>query len=236
MSDLSLSTQITAETQTWAPRRRLTLSDVRRHSSLVKFLRLMFLGLSIMSLLVYLGFILANSFGAKSAPVTINAEEIITMINPRFSGRDASGTAFAITAEKAKRRAVEGNVVELDRPILSDTGGTQVRAPSGLYDRDNGVLDLYEDVVLLDAGGYEFYTTEARIYVNEDRVVGSAPVSGKGPMGDVRADSYEILDGGNRTILRGNAYMVIYPSEEDEATDVDESVTNLIITDEVVDN
>lgn len=154
--------------------------------------------------------------------MTIDAEEVVTMVNPRFSGRDSSGAAFAITADTAKRRPANGNVVDLEDPILSDTAGTQVIAPSGMYDRDNGILELYEDVVFLDASGYEFYTTDAQIFVNEDRIVGPNPVSGKGPMGDVRADSYEILEGGNRTILRGNAHMVIYPEEKIEGTTLDE--------------
>ena len=62
-----------------------------------------------------------------------------------------------------------------------------------------------------DSEGYEFTTTAARVFVQEGRVQGLQPLSGFGPLGDMRADSYEIVDDGDRVILRGNVDLTIFP-------------------------
>ena len=51
----------------------------------------------------------------------------------------------------------------------------------------------------------------ARAFVRDGRVRGLEPLQGTGPHGDVRADTYEILDEGDRVVLRGNVDMTIYP-------------------------
>ncbi len=51
----------------------------------------------------------------------------------------------------------------------------------------------------------------------EGRVEGLAPLQGKGPLGDIRCDSYEVLDDGNRIVCLGNVRTVIYPAPADEA-------------------
>lgn len=230
MSNETPSTKFSAETQAWAPRRQLDLADVRRHTERVQILRKVFLAVAAVIVLAYLGSIIANALRGQAELEMVNAEEVITMVNPRFTGRDLSGVAFAITAERAKAHPQEGGVVELQEPVLSDSSGTLVSAPSGMYNRDGGVLDLYEDVVFIDASGYAFNTTEARIYIDEDRVVGKKPVTGKGPMGSVRADSYEILDGGRRTLLKGNACMLIHEEgKEDETAPCDSDVRTGVI-------
>ena len=67
-----------------------------------------------------------------------------------------------------------------------------------------------------DREGYEFTTTAARVHVSEGRVEGIQPLSGTGPLGDVSADTYEILDEGDRVVLRGNVDMVIFPDGRTE--------------------
>ncbi len=83
---------------------------------------------------------------------------------------------------------------------------------------------LFEAVQVRDREGYEFASSAARIFVQEGRVQGIEPLSGNGPLGDVRADSYEIEDEGDRVIFRGNVDMTIYPSgrEDEEPAPADE--------------
>ena len=44
-----------------------------------------------------------------------------------------------------------------------------------------------------------------------------SPLEGSGPLGDIKADSYEILDGGDRIVFKGNVQTVIYPSKPEES-------------------
>ena len=58
-------------------------------------------------------------------------------------------------------------------------------------------------------------TTHARMYVQENRVVGLEPLEGEGPFGRLRADSYEINDGGDRVTFRGNVWTEIQPASRE---------------------
>jgi lipopolysaccharide export system protein LptC len=147
--------------------------------------------------------------------------EAVTMINPRFTGRDSAGEVFSITADAAQRRRAEDGVVDLVNPVMRDAKGAELKAPTGYYDRDKGVLELYEAVNITDSGGYSFVSRGARLVLGEDRVEGLSPLEGKGPLGDIRADSYEILDGGNRVVFEGNVRTVIYPEPAEEPATVE---------------
>jgi lipopolysaccharide export system protein LptC len=98
---------------------------------------------------------------------------------------------------------------------MVDDKGTEVSAPVGVYYQNAEYLDLFQAVRIRDRDGYEFTTTAARVFVQEGRVQGLEPLSGNGPLGDVRADSYEIEDDGDRVIFRGNVDLTIYPDGDD---------------------
>lgn len=197
----------------WAPRRQLTLAQARRRSDRVKYLRYLLVAAAAISIGLFLGYIVRSAIGQESRPPPVDDTQAVTMVNPRFTGRDAAGEIFTITADTAKRRRARDGAVDLTGPILRDSKGTEVQAPSGFYDRDLGILELYEDVRISDAAGYMFNSQGARLHVAEDRVEGLSPLEGQGPLGDIKADSYEILDGGNRIVFKGNVQTVIYPTK-----------------------
>jgi lipopolysaccharide export system protein LptC len=195
----------------WAPRRQMTLAQARRRSERVRYLRYAFVGAAAVSIGLFLGFVFRSALTQEAGLPTVRDEEAVTMINPRFTGRDSSGQVFTITADAAQRRRAEGGVVDLVNPVMRDANGAELKAPTGYYDRDKGVLELYEAVNIKDSAGYSFISRGARLILGEDRVEGLSPLEGKGPLGDIRADSYEILDGGNRIVFEGNVQTVIYP-------------------------
>jgi lipopolysaccharide export system protein LptC len=195
----------------WAPRRQMTLAQARRRSERVRYLRYAFVGAAAVSIGLFIGFVFRSALTQEAGLPTVRDEEAVTMINPRFTGRDSTGQVFTITADAAQRRRAEGGVVDLVNPVMRDANGAELKAPTGYYDRDKGVLELYEAVNIKDSAGYSFISRGARLILGEDRVEGLSPLEGKGPLGDIRADSYEILDGGNRIVFEGNVQTVIYP-------------------------
>ena len=205
----------------WAPRRQLTLAQARRRSERVRLLRMAFVAGAAVSIGFFAGHVIKSALTSDARPVQVSEEESVTMLNPRFTGRDSAGQSFQITADAARRRRTQDQAVDLVAPILSDEAGSEVRAPSGMYDRDAGILELYEDVKITDASGYTFTSSGARVHVGEGRVEGLSPLQGKGPLGDIRCDSYEVLDDGNRIVCTGNVRTVIYPAPE-ETPETDE--------------
>lgn len=196
----------------WAPRRQLTLAQARKRSERVRMLRMLFVAGAAVSIGFFAGHIIKSALTSESQPVSVSKGDSVTMVNPRFTGRDSTGQSFQITADAARRRRGEGQTVDLVAPVLTDETGSLVSAPSGMYDRAAGILELYDNVSITDASGYTFVSKGARVFVGEGRIEGLSPLKGKGPLGDIRCDSYEVLDDGDRVVCVGNVRTVIYPA------------------------
>ena len=199
----------------WAPRRQLTLAQARQRSVRVRIMRMIFSACAAIAIGLFLGHIIRSAIAKEATPVLVSQDETVTMLNPRFSGRDSTGQSYQITADAARRRRSTDTTVDLVGPILRDEMGMEIRAPSGMYNRDEGILELYEDVRITDANGYTFMTSGARVFVGEGRVEGLSPLQGRGPLGDISCDSYEVLEDGNRVVCRGNVKTVLYPAPKE---------------------
>lgn len=201
----------------WAPQRQMTLVQARRRSALVAVMRIGFVVAAAVSAGIMIGPIVASSLTSQTdRPVNLDGDQVVTMVNARFTGRNIAGEAFVITADTARRRRADASMIDLKNPRLINDAGTEVTAPSGIYNQNEEYLDLFENVRVTDGEGYSFSTTAARVFVQESRVAGLQPLSGSGPLGDVRSDSYEIVDGGDRVILRGNVDMLIFPGGRED--------------------
>ncbi|MEM6627303.1 MAG: hypothetical protein AAF719_11425 [Pseudomonadota bacterium] len=205
--------------KSWEPRRALSLSQARTRTNLVKILRAAFTVGAAASAGVLLGYVVSHSINQA----TFNAPQPaagVTMLNPRFTGRDGAGVPYAIVADTARRRLGVTEIIDLRRPVMEDANGGVVRSRDGVFDRSTQTLELVGDVQLADAGGYLFVSERATMFVEDNRVEGATPLIGTGPIGELRADTYEVLDGGDRVILRGNVWTRIV--SEDEFGDLSE--------------
>ncbi|MEO1029557.1 MAG: hypothetical protein AAFX02_10935, partial [Pseudomonadota bacterium] len=82
--------------------------------------------------------------------------------------------------------------------------------------RDSEILELNDEVVITDWAGYVLYSSHAVISMRDGTVVGDRRLQGTGPLGDLRADSYELFDSGERIRLTGNVKTTIYPKQEED--------------------
>lgn len=196
----------------WAPKRRLSLRQARSRSDLVRLLRMLFTSGAAISAGVLIGSLAYSVISGTHGRQAFDDTQIVTMQNPRFTGRDAAGQPYVITADTAQRNGANPALIELVMPALDDGLNGTVRAPRGVFDQDAQHLELFEEVVLTDAGGNRFVTTHARMFVQENRVLGLQPLEGESPLGKIRADTYEIQEGGQRLIFRGNVWTEIQPS------------------------
>jgi lipopolysaccharide export system protein LptC len=164
-----------------------------------------------------IGQIIYSDSGVRAGPV-----KGVTMLNPRFNGRDSSGNVYTLIAATARRRLDEMSVVDLDQPQLEDGSGGYVRAASGVFDQANQVLTLEGDVYMENSFGYNFQTQSATVYLTEGRVVGPTPIIGYGPVGEMRGDQFEIINSGERATLTGGVWTRINDpdAEPDQTNDV----------------
>lgn len=188
-----MSTETIRAMEEWTPHRQLSLAQARRRTQMVRYMRFALVAAAIITLGIFLGFIARNAYDrALGNSVAITGDQTVAMVNPRFTGRDGSGQLYIITSETAQQRRENEHLIDLVNPKLVDSFGGEVTAPRGLYDRVNETLDLYEDVLLVDAEGYVFNSTHAQVFPQTGRVIGVEPLDGTGPLGDIRSDSYEL--------------------------------------------
>ena len=197
----------------WEPRRAVSLKGARLRSATVRVLRVVFVVLAGLSVLLLAAPVIGNAFAPGRIAYRASALSV-TILNPRFEGRDAMGRPYVITADQARRRVEDPSVVDLVNPRLRDHASSVVEAREGVFDRDSQVLDLVDDVRMTDAAGYDFKTEAARMIVRENRVEGRKALRGGGPLGEVRANSYEVLDDGDRIILRGKVWTRFQPETD----------------------
>jgi lipopolysaccharide export system protein LptC len=189
----------------WGPRRATSLKEARSRTALVHILRLLFTIGAVLSAGVLFGYVINNAINAGRPPITTSGAGA-TVIAPRFEGRDENDQPYALTAETARRRREAPDLVDLVSPRLVDAASTAVQARDGVWNDKDKILDLVGDVVMTDAAGYSFTADRTRMYVEENRVEGKTPLQGYGPIGEVKANEYEVVDEGSRIILKGNVW------------------------------
>jgi len=196
----------------WAPRRRLTLAQARKRTQVVKALRFGLVAAATVTVCVFFGYLAGSAYRrAKTANDAPPSQEMVVMQNPRFTGRDANGDVYTITADRAERRRADENLVDLVNPKLTDAYESEISAPRGLFNREDETLELFEDVSVADREGYVFNSEQARVLIATGRVEGVKPLVGTGPIGDVRSDSYELNKDDDSVTFINRVQTVIYP-------------------------
>ncbi len=204
----------------WSPHARLSLEQARKRSRFIRVLRTAFLSGAVVSAAILVGALIGSAFdGDGTVQRAVGSSEVVTMLNPRFSGRDSFGRSFVLTADTAQRQRANDDLVELKNPRLVDEMNRVVTAPRGFYDQATQTLELFEDVQAEEADGYVFNSTHAKFFVADSRVEGIEPLVGTGPIGDIRSDRYEILEDGSSIRLKGNVQTILYPDGRPEQGD-----------------
>lgn len=209
---MSLAAQSERTMALWGPRRAISLKDARQRTALVHILRLVFTVGAVLSAGWLLGTVIESTLRDRTVPASA-AGVSITVHAPRFDGFDSQDRPYTLTAMTAQRRRDNVSLVDLVNPRLKDHTSTTVQAREGTWNAELEVLDLQGDVVMTDAAGYTFTSQKTRMYVKDSRVEGQEPLNGHGPIGEVRSDAYEVLDDGNRIVLKGNVWTKFTPKK-----------------------
>ena len=84
-------------------------------------------------------------------------------------------------------------------------------AREGVYRRSAERLQLSGEIELTSSDGYRFETERARIDLAKGTVIGSRPVRGTGPAGDLEASRFEIREGGDVLRFGGRVKVTLQP-------------------------
>jgi len=190
------------------PDRQVGIERWRRRSRLIRLLRIL--------LPATIGVIIA-ALAAAVVWNTVNAEPEqqrdpnapIRLVNPRFVGRDDKGRAFVLTAVSATRDPQEYQRVLLERPalVVDEEGPDPLRitAHQGVYDEGSRKLEVSGGVRLSGAQG-AFETADSLFDTKTGEVVGSGPIQGSGPLGEITAKSYAVQGKGEQMVFKGGVH------------------------------
>ncbi|MFB3134345.1 MAG: LPS export ABC transporter periplasmic protein LptC [Rhodospirillales bacterium] len=137
------------------------------------------------------------------------------MVNARYMGSDKNNQLFSITADLVRNAMKDAATVELVMPkadiTLEDGSWLVLTAEAGVFNRAAMTLELAGAVNLFHDSGYEFRTERITIDLDNGSAVGTEPVEGQGPFGDLSGEGFVLREKGKTIIFTGKARLFIYP-------------------------
>jgi len=200
----------------WTARTRDTALNALRYS---RFVTVMKRVLPISAAALILAIIAYSLVPRQSDRVTLTSESVgtlandLAMIKPRLTGADHNGHPFVITADMAiqdganVRRATLKNV-QADM-TMDDGRWLNATAVNGFVDMDKGTLALTGGISVFSDDGYEIHTPRADVDLKKGTMRGPSPVTGNGPSGTLRADTFELDRKKQQLVLVGNVHMTL---------------------------
>ncbi len=208
-------------------RRRTTGEDAAARA---QFMRRMRIALPILALVLIATFFLnTRKTGVDDAFLDDFADldatpQSLKTAKPHFTGVDARGNPYEITAEAALQQPDGGKVVDLESPRAVTSAANRnsvVAAKTGVFDADAKRLDLREGVTFEHRVGgtnYVLKTPAATYTIDDSTVVSDAGVDGEGSDGErLKADRMSANDREGKLVFEGNVSMRIFPRQTENA-------------------
>jgi lipopolysaccharide export system protein LptC len=193
--------------------RSASIQRWRRRSRAIRVLRIVLPSLIGVILAGLAASVAYTSFKSQAAP-TASSNDPIRLVNPRFVGRDDHGRPFLLIAASATRDLQDYQKVYLDKPalVLDDEGPDPLRitAAKGVYHEANAKLEVSGGVRLAGARG-AFDTAQSLFDIKTGELIGSGPIHGAGPLGEIQAKSYGVYDKGARMVFKGGVHTRLQP-------------------------
>lgn len=159
-----------------------------------------------------------KGFRLKTTPGKVEDVGGQRVLNPRYRGSDKRNQSFVVTADEARQFHNSPDDVALKNPRASMTlrSGAWVvlNAPQGKYAKSAGLLSLHGGIKLFHDEGYDLHTEGATINLRNGTAESVQPVKGKGPLGDITADGFQVLDEGHRLLFTGRSKLILNKPDE----------------------
>lgn len=192
---------------------------VTRHDRFVRAMRLLlptFAG--VVALLTFLWPLLGareDSFVLRRESMQRGGEEV-RITAPVYRGTDNRDRAFALHAAEALQPTIDTPLVGLSdmraEMVMSDDRHAVVSAANGRYDKDAATVEVPGAVSLVTSDGYNLEASGARLTLGEKKLASSEPVSGKTPLGQISADSFEIDIDERKAVFEGRVRLRTTPA------------------------
>ncbi|HVY42282.1 MAG TPA: LPS export ABC transporter periplasmic protein LptC [Hyphomicrobiaceae bacterium] len=201
-----------------AQERLMAFRKARRHTWIVRTLKLVLPGAAVLSVVVY-GALVLLVVGLRPKnfdPGTMRiSSENLVMENPKYDGYGKDGTRYQVRARNAVTDLKMSGPVRLndiDGDLVQQTGTlTKVTANWGLLDQKKNELELYEKINIDSSNGMTARLTRATIYTKENRVISNEPVVVEMPTGTVRGKTMSMNTKSRQVTFDGDVSVRLKP-------------------------
>lgn len=154
------------------------------------------------------------SFTLSYEDTTPNDDQI-RMVNLHYTGTDLGGRRFEIIADKGVQTSPEAPSIRLEgiraSIDMSEDRSATLQSGGGTFFVEQNVLEMDGGVVMTTSDGYRFTVGEARFDLDNNHAESDEQISGAGPLGAFKADSFEIHVDERLVIFEGHIQMRLYP-------------------------
>jgi lipopolysaccharide export system protein LptC len=208
---------------TGAARSARAFELARRHSRLVRILRVAFIVGGVGGVVALTGLGLYRTFGGAIGGLSIGGLSVdgtkITMDRPRLTGARPDGGGYVINAAKAIQdvtNPTEVDLVEIDGDIVPANHDTlHLTATSGHYDSSHERIDLF-GVVRMKNSSYTIDLRSAHIEFKTGEYSSRDPITVVTTTGTtITADSGSARDGGKDITFEGHVKTMSRPNGSD---------------------
>ncbi|MCC7348313.1 MAG: LPS export ABC transporter periplasmic protein LptC [Variibacter sp.] len=217
MANVSLSTA--SGRHAWRPTGRSgaepAFQRARRHSRLVRRLRVGIPGGIVGGVLLYMLASWLNPFGALPIVPSMSQMMVsgsrVTMDMPRVSGYTRDGRAYEMSAAAAAQDLKRPQFIEMkeirSKVEMKDGSRVTVTADTGVYDTKTEIVQLQGNVLVVSSDGTEARLLEAVMDMRKGHVVSQKPVEVSMKTGRIAAKQMEVVESGEVIHFTGGVTM-----------------------------
>jgi lipopolysaccharide export system protein LptC len=180
----------------------------RKHSRLVRSLRLLLPAIAIIGVIAFLYAARSAIFGVdflfslKGLDLDTRS---LTIDHPHVSGFKGTDQAYDVQAKSAVQDLTNPKVVtlhEIDADFgLGEDGTAKVAAKTGVYDGGQDTLHLSDGITVTTSQGYTVRLQDAAVDLRGGTLETDNPVHIAGPSGEARGNHLSVTDRGKRIVL-----------------------------------
>ena len=201
--------------------------QLQQSEGYTRFVGWMKIVLPVTALFIVSTVIVYSTLPSDDRPIALNIDEIkevgedLQMTQPKLTFTDKKERDYLVVADTAIQSPGNQDVWDLkdiDADLTPQGGGwIKLTSTSGILNSANEILDLMGVVDVTSHDGYEFHAVTAKVDFGDGTVVSEDPVKGNGPGGAISADSFSMVDGGNRITFTGDVQLRVLPGAEGNA-------------------
>ncbi len=201
----------------WHPREASVANAVAQYSRFVSIMKLALpAAAGALLLLVIVLPLLRQEDDRFRVGVSVNGNagsNGLSMTNARYYGTDDKGRPYTVTAQDVRQQADNDRAVALKLPkaeiTLTSGAMLSASASSGVYNRDQQLLDLAGDVALFQEEGNQLHTSSAHVQLKDGTASGKERISGQGPFGTIEASGFTFSNADKVIRFHGPARLTI---------------------------